>query len=290
MDIAVLGTGLMGAPLAERLAGAGHTVTAFNRTISKSQHLATHGVSVAPTAREAVERASHILLMLSDGDAIRDVLLSGDAREVLANRSVIQMGTILPAESRDLAGEVAAAGGDYFEVPVLGSIAEVRNGTLLLMVGGSTAQFEESRELLGSLGPNPIHVGPVGMAAALKLALNQLIASLTAGFAFSLGLVRREGIDVDLFMGLLRESALYAPTFDKKLTRMLDRDFSKPNFPTKHLAKDVRLMREEGRELGLRTDLLAAITRILDSTQELDLGDADYSALYEAVDPANEGR
>ena len=90
--------------------------------------------------------------------------------------------------------------------------------------------------------PQPLHIGPVGSAAAIRLAMNQLICSLTTSFALSLGLIIREGIDIDIFMKILRDSALYAPTFDKKLQRMLERNYENPNFPAKHLLKDTNIL------------------------------------------------
>ena len=125
----------------------------------------------------------------------------------------------------------------------------------------------------------------VGAAAALKLALNQLIGSLTAAFSFSLATVLRRGIDVETFMGILRESALYAPTFDKKLPRMLERDFARPNFPARHLRKDLALAVEQGRELGLETAAVEAVQRIVERAMERGFADEDYSALYNAVNP-----
>ena len=128
-------------------------------------------------------------------------------------------------------------------------------------------------------------MAPVGQAAALKLALNQLIASLTASFSLSLGFVRRAGIDVDLFMETLRKSALYAPTFDKKLSKMRTRDYGEANFPTRHLLKDVLLLKEEASSLGLETASVEAAENIVRRAVELGYASGDYSALHEAVDP-----
>jgi 3-hydroxyisobutyrate dehydrogenase-like beta-hydroxyacid dehydrogenase len=128
----------------------------------------------------------------------------------------------------------------------------------------------------------------VGKAAALKLAMNQLIASLTAGFSLSLGFVQKYDIEVDLFMNILRQSALYAPTFDKKLERMLNRDYTKPNFSGKHLAKDLRLFQSEAQALGLELSTVEGLRRILALTFEGGFAEGDYSALYEAVNPAGQ--
>ena len=280
-----MGVGLMGKPIAERLSVSGYTVTAWNRTAAKSRALSASGIAVAASPCEALSRSSHVMLLLSDASAIRDTLFSPAARAELAQRTIVQMGTIAPAESVQIADEIRLAGGDYFEAPVLGSIAEARAGRLLIMVGGTVQQFEENEDLFRPLCAHPVRVGGVGQAATVKLALNQLIASLTVGFSTSLGMVREAGLDVEQFMALLRESALYAPTFDKKLPRMLERDFARPNFPGKHLQKDVRLMLAHCAQAGIETDVLANIERVLNETVQGGFADADYSALYEIIHP-----
>jgi 3-hydroxyisobutyrate dehydrogenase len=131
----------------------------------------------------------------------------------------------------------------------------------------------------------PLLIGPVGQASALKLALNQLIASLTAAFSLSLGFVQRKGIKVELFMKILRESALYAPTFDKKLQRMLERDYSNPNFPTRHLAKDIDLFLSEAKEMNLQSAGLEGLDRVVKMTLDDGLSDMDYSALFNTINP-----
>ena len=143
-------------------------------------------------------------------------------------------------------------------------------------------QFDQWNAVLSALG-KPFLVGDVGKAATLKLALNQLIVSLTGAFSTSLAFVQEEGLDVDMFMSVLRESALYAPTFDKKLKRMVSHDYSNPNFPTKHLLKDTRLFLEAAKTEGLTVSALQGMETILEAALDLGLGDEDYSALFEVI-------
>ncbi len=283
MNVALMGTGLMGVPMALRLAAVGHRVTVYNRSRSKTETLAREGVSVAETPAAAIQVAECVLLTLSDEAAIRALLLEGAAWQVLEGRTVIQMGTIAPGQSQRLLRDMNAAGGDYFEAPVLGSVPEATAGRLIVMVGASPEQFERYRPLLQAFGPEPVLIGPVGQAAAVKLALNQLIATLTAAFSLSLGFVQRQGVAAETLMGILRESALYAPTFDKKLSRMLSHDYAGPNFPTKHLAKDVDLFLDESANLGLDTGLLEGVREAIQATLDKGLAEMDYSALFEGI-------
>lgn len=285
MKVGFLGTGLMGKPLAQRLLAANIPVIAYNRTASKLEELKAAGVQIAESPENAIALSDCLILMLTNASAIEQVLLSDSAKTQLKGRTIIQMGTISPQESQDIEKQVIAAGGEYLEAPVLGSIPEAEIGKLIVMVGATPEQFAKWSNLLQNFGSEPRLIGSVGTAAAVKLALNQLIASLTTAFALSLSLVQKQGVEVETFIELLRQSALYAPTFDKKLKRMLERDFSNPNFPTKHLLKDTNLFLNQAQSNNLNTYSLEGVRQILEIAQEMGLADADYSALFNAVNP-----
>ncbi|MDL5047485.1 NAD(P)-dependent oxidoreductase [Oscillatoria amoena NRMC-F 0135] len=284
MKIGLIGTGLMGQPMAMRLLAANQSVIVYNRTVAKLEPLKAAGAEIADSPLALIQAAECIILMLTDASAIQSVLLSSECWSALADRTIIQMGTIAPTDSRNLHTEIVAAGGNYLESPVLGSIPQVESGTLQVMVGSTPHEFQQWSGLLRHFG-EPMYIGEVGTAAAVKLGLNQLIASLTSAFSLSLGFIQRQGGDVEKFMQILRESALYAPTFDKKLQRMLDRNYSNPNFPTKHLLKDTRLFLQEAETLQLNISALEGVREILEKAQQLGLADVDYSALFDAVSP-----
>ena len=286
LTIALLGTGLLGRAIAERLQAVGHTVIAYNRTATKALPLQAHGIAVVGTPELAVEQAGCVILLLSDAAAIRSVLLSPSCSAVLKGKTIIQMGTISSSESLGIQRAIERCGATYCEAPVLGSLPEAKAGTLFVMVGGTEEQFAGLHPLFRSLGREPRLIGTVGKAAALKLALNHLIAAETSAFALSLGLVQRSGVSIETFMGILRESVLFAPTFDKKLPRLLKRDYHQPNFSTRHLLKDVMLCSEEATGCGLTTSALDGIRAILEQTIAQGLGEVDYSALYETINPA----
>lgn len=286
MNISLLGTGLLGSAVAERLLAQGHRLTVWNRHTHKSAGLAQHGAKIGDTPAAALNASEIILLFLSDRAAIEQVLLTESTRPMLAGRLIVNMGTISPNDSLALANALSAAGAEYAECPVLGSLPEARNGTLILMFGGTATQFDACLPLLRDLGSEPKHIGVVGQAAALKLAMNQLIASQTAAFAMSLALVQAHDVALDDFMQLLRSSALYAPTFDKKLDRMLSGDFSRPNFPLDHLIKDVRLFIESAEGKGINTRPLAALESVLTHVAQSGHGTEDYSVLQQSFKPA----
>jgi 3-hydroxyisobutyrate dehydrogenase len=285
MTIALLGTGLLGRAIAERLQSVGHTVTVYNRTTTKALPLQASGITVVMRPEQAIAQADCVVLMLADAAAIRAVLLTQASLAVLRGKTVIQMGTIAQEESLALQAEIERVGGSYCEAPVLGSLAEAKAGTLLVMIGGTEGQFAQWGPLFRSLSREPRLVGPVGKAACLKLALNQLIAAEISAFALSFGLVQRAGVPLDTFMAILRESALFAPVFEKKLPRLLTRDYQHPNFSTRHLLKDVELFLKAASGYALTASSLEGIKPVLEQTIVQGFGDSDYSAIFEVVNP-----
>lgn len=285
MKIAMIGTGLMGLPMAERLLETRHELFVFNRTRQKSLPLADQGAELADSPLEAIRAADLAILMLTDAAAIRETLEPHGRFPDLTGCSICQMGTIAPRESLALLEDIRRAGGEYLEAPVLGSRPQARSGELLVMVGAEDAQYQRWRPVLGNLSEIPCLVGRVGQAAALKLAFNQLIAAELTGFATALGLIRHHQVDVEDFMTLLRQSALFAPTFDAKLARFLSGDFEKPNFPARLLLKDLELTKIVAEDLGLHTSTLDGLRRLLLDAVEQGRGDHDYSVVAALVDP-----
>jgi 3-hydroxyisobutyrate dehydrogenase len=280
MTIALLGTGLLGSAIATRLLACGHSLSVWNRHPERCQPLLELGARQAPSPAAAAAEADWLLTVLSDGPTTHTVLIDQVAEE-LRGRRVLQIGTIGPAESRQLSEAVTALGGSYLEAPVLGSRPEALDGTLQLMTGGPAELMQEALPLLQQLSQGPVHLGPVGSAMTAKLALNQLIASLTHAFSLSLHLVQQGGVEVEPFMALLRSSALYAPTFDKKLQRELSGDYANPNFPTAHLRKDLDLFITAAQQAGLNSEGLSGLAALLQRSSAAGLDDLDYCALHQ---------
>ena len=282
MNLTIIGIGLMGQALGERLLEQQQSLTIYNRSPDKVLELQQRGASVATSAQQAIVENDMCCLFLSDANAINSVLDDLEPTD-FNGKTIIQMGTIAPDESRALAQRIHAVGGHYLECPVLGSLPEARTGTLILMAAGQRTVFDAALPLLTLISNDPQYFGETGQGSTAKLAINQLIAGLTASFSLSLALVEKEGVDVEQFMSVVRNSALYAPTFDKKLDRMLQRQFDNPNFPTKHLAKDTQLFLKVAQQLNLETCALAGIDQLITKTLEQGLANTDYSALFSAV-------
>ena len=283
MKVAFFGIGLMGSRMAKRLRLAGHELTVFNRTPKKTRALRESGVAVAASPAAAVAAAEVVIAMVADAAALRELLQAPEVLSGFAGRTLIQMSTIAPAESEELAVKIHEAGGDYLEAPVLGSTPQAEKGQLIVMVGASPAQFERWRPLLSVFGPDPVLIGPVGKAAALKLAMNQLVASLMAAFSLSYGLTQKLGVRGETFMAVLKRSTVSAPLFETKFKNLATRDFSNPNFPSKHLLKDVNLFLNAAAGTGLDTRALEAVRGLIEAAIAKGHAGSDYSSLFEAV-------
>ena len=283
--IALIGTGLMGTAIAEKLFSAGHNIVVYNRTESKTASLKEKGITVLSTARAAIEQAECVILTLSEKKAIEEVLSFGDYD--MEGKTFIQMGTISPSESIELQKKFFQASAQYLECPVLGSKKQVLEGMLIIMVGTTKEKYDKWHDLLKILGEDIYFIGEVGKASAIKLALNQLIISHAVNFSLSLGIVDKNGIDQDIFSDILRKSALYAPMYDKKLANWSNRDFSNPNFPIRHMLKDVNLILDEVEDKGLNDVSIQAVKEMLEKAVDSKLGDKDYSAIFEIVNNDN---
>ncbi len=285
MKLSLIGTGYMGFPIAVKLIEAGHELGVFNRTVQKAEPLLEKGAIVFNKFKDSVEFADTIIIMLSDIKAINALLGEMDL-SIMKGKTVIQMSTIAPGESLELRERFQDFGADYFEAPVLGSIPQIETKTLIVLAGSDNQQFESNKELFSAFSNDIRHIGAVGQASSLKLALNQLIIGMTSVFSMSLGFVRERGLDTDVFMDIVRNSALYSPTFDKKLDNYLSRDFSNPNFPLKLLLKDLNLIIDAFSSEQINIEALKGMQRILKEGVEDGLGEMDYSALYNVIHKA----
>jgi 3-hydroxyisobutyrate dehydrogenase len=283
MKISVIGAGLMGGAIARKLFEHKNDVIAYNRTKEKLEPLKSIGIKIAETPAEAVENSEVVILMLADANAINSVMINENVLEKVKGKVVIQMGTILPEESKSFQKIFTENMAEYFEAPVLGSIPQILNENLIVLVGSSKDQFEKHKHIFSAFSKEIYHIGEIGQAAAIKLAFNNLIASLIPAFSLSFGIVKKSGVNPEIFMEILRKSALYAPTFDSKLPMILSEDFSKANFPAKHMLKDGRLIEKFASQLNLNTKVINALNTVIEAAVNSGYADQDYSAVYKAI-------
>jgi len=206
--IAVLGTGRMGAAIAERLLRANHEVMVWNRTAARTTPLAGQGARIAPSPAAAAKDADIIITMLTDAHAVETVLFGPDGAATTVRRgvSVVDMSTIGPAAVRDLARRLPD-GVDLVDAPVGGSVAAVEAGRLLVLAGGDDRVFDRVVPVLEVLG-TVRRCGGLGAGAAVKLVLNTALVTGIAALADAYRVARAVGVDHDTATEVLASSAL----------------------------------------------------------------------------------
>ena len=279
MQIAVLGIGLMGFPMARRLCEAGHTVHAWNRNREKAERLLPFGATIHATAADAVKQAEIVVCMLESGPVIEEVLFRQGAAEAMRPGTLfIDMASIQPREARDHAARLAGRDVQHLDAPVSGGTVGAENGTLAIMVGGKAADFERAGPIFQVLG-RATHVGPHGTGELAKLA-NQMIVGITIGaVAEALLLCAKGGAD----MAKVRE-AITGGFADSRILqlhgqRMVDRDFA-PRAKIAVQLKDMRNALATAEEIGFEAPVTALFERLYGDAAEHGLMDLDHSGLF----------
>ncbi len=286
MTVGFLGTGLMGAPMARRLARAGHTVTVWNRSRAKADPLATDGVRVAETAAAAIAQARIVVTMLFDGAATEALFTAeGLAGHLAPGALWIDMASATPAHARRFAGWATGQGAGFLDAPVSGGVIGAEDGTLSIMAGGAPTDFDRARPVLSAMG-RPTHVGPVGTGQLAKLA-NQLICGGTIGLvAEALVLAKAGGADPAKVRQALAGGFADSRVLEVHGARMLERAFAPGGTCTVHL-KDMRGVAAEAADQGLTLPLMAQVLAGFDQVVADGDGGLDQSALLRWTERLN---
>ena len=279
MNIAVLGIGLMGYPMARRLCEAGHTVHVWNRTAAKAQRLAEFGATVHAQAADAVRPADIVICLLENGAVVGDVLFAGGVAKALrADALVIDMSSIQPSEARDHAARLSEIGIAHLDAPVSGGTLGAEQGTLAIMVGGKPTCFARAAAVFKVFG-RATHVGPHGSGQLAKLA-NQMIVGITIGaVAEALLLCEKSGAS----MAKVRE-AITGGFADSRILqvhgqRMVERDFT-PHGRMSVQLKDLRNALVTAEEIGFDAPVTRLFEQLYSDGIAHGLADLDHAGLF----------
>lgn len=275
--VAFCGLGRMGEPMARRLIDADHELVVWNRTPERAEGLVDAGARRADTAAEAVEGADAVVTMLATPDALEQVVFGdgGVAAGVSEGTTLIEMSTVGSDFVRDMAARLPDGVG-VLDAPVLGSVPQATDGSLEIFVGGPDDLVERWRPLLELMG-RPVHFGPLGSGAAMKLVANSTLGALMSALGEALALADSLGLDQALVLDALSESPIGATTRSKR-DKVESGEFP-PNFTLSLSAKDLRLVTEAAARAGLDVKVAAAAQAHYDAAEAAGLGDLDYSAV-----------
>lgn len=287
MKIAVLGTGLMGAPMARRLLAAGFAVTVWNRTRAKAEPLAADGARVADSAAEAARGADVVITMLDNGAIVTEVLFGhGVAGALSPGAVVIDMSSIPPSAARDHAARLALLGIDHLDAPVSGGTVGAEQGTLAIMVGGEGAVFDRALPVFAPMG-RALRVGPSGAGQLSKLA-NQAIVGITIGaVAEALLLAERGGADPAAVREAIRGGFAESRVLEVHGRRMIEREFT-PGGRVAIQIKDLETILATAQDLSLDLPLTRDVhRRYLQLRDGMGGGELDHAALFLQLEAAS---
>ncbi len=284
--IALLGTGLMGAPMGQRLLAAGFDLTVWNRTPEKAATLARQGARMAPSSRAAVREAEFVICMLSNGAAVTEVLDSGGVAEAMAPRALfIDMSSIPPDAARRHAALLAGRGIAALDAPVSGGVVGAAAGTLAIMAGGELDAFVQALPVFKALG-RATRVGPAGAGALAKLA-NQMIVGMTIGaVAEALLLVEAGGANPMAVHEAIRGGFAESRVLELHGARMLARDFA-PGAPAATQLKDLASALDAAAGVGLDLPLTREVHGLYQTFVREGGAELDHSALLLALERRN---
>ena len=274
----------MGLPMARNLLRAGFPLTIWNRTPSRYKPLVAEGADAADDAA-SLASADFVVTMLTDGGAAREVIVDSGLLEMLRPGSILlEMSTIGPRAARELAAEAASRDVALLDAPVSGSVSVAEAGELFAMVGGDPGAYARATPVLDAMTRDHILLGPSGSGAAMKLAVNSMIAVTNESLAETLVLAERFGIERERAYDVIAGGVLSSPFVQYKRGAFLHPQTEPVAFTTALMRKDVALAREHADELGIRLPALAAAARVLEDAEHAGLTEADMASVIQVID------
>jgi len=283
-----IGLGTMGRPMALNLLRAGHHLTVYNRTASRASPLMEAGARLAESPRQAAAASEVLFINVANDAALEAVLFGPDgaAAGLNAGSILVDLGTTSLATTRTFAARLAALDVTWLDAPVSGGEAGAQAGTLSIMAGGQQTAFDRALPLLQAMGKNIVHVGDTGAGQVAK-SCNQIVVSATLmGVAEAFTFAQREGVDPARVRQALLGGFAYSRILEVHGQRMLEGNFT-PGFKARLHQKDLGLVLEEAKRVGLKMPVTLQVATGLDELVAAGHGELDSAALIQIMPSLN---
>jgi 2-hydroxy-3-oxopropionate reductase len=283
--VGFIGLGIMGKPMAKNLMEAGYELVLYNRTLEKAEELAEDGAEVAMGPREVAENSDIIVTMLPDSPDVRNVVIGENGvLEGIKNGSLlVDMSTISPVVTGELATKVKERGASMLDAPVSGGDVGAEEGTLSIMAGGSEEDFERAKPLFDAMGQTVTHVGPIGAGQVTKAA-NQVVVALTIeAVSEALVLGSKGGVAPEKVLDVLSGGLAGNKVMEVKREKFLSHTFD-PGFRSELHHKDLGIALAAGREYGVVLPVTAIVDQMLLVMKKKGWGGEDHSALLRVIE------
>jgi len=283
-NLGFVGLGTMGSRVAKRLLDAGHTVTGYNRTKSKAQWLIDAGMKWADSPRAVAQASEIVFSMVTNTAALHAIALGeeGILAGLSAGKVYVDMSTVSPQASRELAQQVAARGAVMLDCPVSGSVVTLEQGQVSLMVGGDTATFERIKPILLAIGPKVTHVGANGLAVTMKIAVNLSLAVQMLAFSEGVLLAEKSSIPRATAVEVMLNSVIASPMVKYRgpfVLKLPDEAW----FDVNMMQKDMLLALELGRQLDIPMPTTAVTNEMLTAARGMGLAKEDFAVVFHAL-------
>jgi 3-hydroxyisobutyrate dehydrogenase-like beta-hydroxyacid dehydrogenase len=287
-NIGFLGLGIMGAPMARHLLKAGHKVAVWTNTAEKARKLAEEaGGRFAATPADAAREAEFVFICVGDSAMSQRVILGPEGVHVTAEPGtvVVDTSTVSPSFSRSVGEQLLARKISFLGAPITGSKPGAENAALTWMVGGDREVFEKTRPLMEIMGKKIYYCGGPGMGLHAKLTQNLILCNILQAFNEGLVLSTKAGVEPELMLEILANSAAKSGLIEFKAPFVLRRDFS-PNFSVKWMHKDIGLMLESGKELNVPLLLTGLTHQIFQNVISQGFGEEDICSTIRPLEIA----
>jgi 2-hydroxy-3-oxopropionate reductase len=280
--IGFIGLGIMGKPMSKNLIKAGHHLVVYNRSQKALDELIKEGAEAASSPKDVAERCSLIITMLPNSPQVHEVVLgkNGVIEGARAGAMVIDMSSITPGVSREIAIKLAQKGIRFMDAPVSGGEPKAIDGTLSVMVGGKPVDFEEYQPVLKAMASSVILCGDVGAGNVTKLANQIIVAVNIAAISEALVLASKAGVNPETVYQAIRGGLAGSTALDAKAPLMIERRFQ-PGFRINLHIKDLNNVLETGHDLGSPLPLSASVMEMMQTLKVLGQENSDHSALVQ---------
>ncbi len=284
--IGFIGTGLMGLPMAKNILKAGYKLKAFNRSQNKAAPLKDQGAEISSSIKEAVSDSDFIITMLTDDNAVDEIMSSSDFLKGLKSEAtVIDMSSVKPSTATNHGNNLKSKNINYLDAPVSGGTIGAEEASLAIMVGGEQDVFNRASEILKTMG-NPTLVGPIGSGQVSKLA-NQIIVGLTIGaVAEAVTLCEKAGADPVKMISALSGGWADSKILQTHGKRMIEKDFSPKGKTSTHL-KDMNNILDCANNFNTHLPISNLVKEMYKTLVENGHGDKDHSSLYMEIERMN---
>ncbi|TDD24661.1 2-hydroxy-3-oxopropionate reductase [Kribbella turkmenica] len=284
-NIAFIGLGIMGSPMAVHLAGAGHAVAGLDRTPERGAPLVEAGGRCATSVADAVKGADVICVMVPDSPDVEQVLAGEDGvfQHAETGSLIIDFSSIRPDVTQQLAEQARALGFRILDAPVSGGEAGAKNAVLSIMVGGEGDDFDAAKPLFDAVGKTVVHVGPSGSGQTVKAANQLIVAANIQALSEAVVFLEAYGVDTKAALEVLGGGLAGSSVLNQKKENMLSRSFQ-PGFRIDLHHKDMGIVTAAAREAGVAVPLGSLVAQLVASARANGDGGLDHSALLRGVE------